>query len=61
MIRVVIIDDHPLYRQGLAMAVERAEDFTLVTDAAWLSYLISAIRAFSGDRSYPPGVMRPVS
>lgn len=34
MIRVAIIDDHPLYRHGLAMAVEQAEDFTLVADAA---------------------------
>ena len=34
MIRVAIIDDHPLYRHGLAMAVEQAEDFTLMADAA---------------------------
>lgn len=34
MIAVAIIDDHPLYRQGLALAVEQADDFTLVADAA---------------------------
>jgi DNA-binding NarL/FixJ family response regulator len=33
MISVAIIDDHPLYRQGLAMAIEQADDFTLVADA----------------------------
>jgi DNA-binding NarL/FixJ family response regulator len=34
MISVAIIDDHPLYRQGLAMAVEQDEDLTLLADAA---------------------------
>jgi DNA-binding NarL/FixJ family response regulator len=34
MISIAIIDDHPLYRQGLALAVEQADDFTLVADAA---------------------------
>jgi DNA-binding NarL/FixJ family response regulator len=34
MISVAIIDDHPLYRHGLAMAVEQAGDFTLVAGAA---------------------------
>lgn len=29
-VTVVIIDDHPLYREGLAKAVEGAEDLTLV-------------------------------
>jgi DNA-binding NarL/FixJ family response regulator len=33
MTSVAIIDDHPLYRQGLAMAIEQADDFTLVADA----------------------------
>jgi DNA-binding NarL/FixJ family response regulator len=33
MISVAIIDDHPLYRQGLAMAIEQADEFTLVADA----------------------------
>jgi DNA-binding NarL/FixJ family response regulator len=33
MISVAIVDDHPLYRQGLAMAIEQADDFTLVADA----------------------------
>ena len=34
MISVAIIDDHPLYRQGMAMAVEQAGDFTLAAEAA---------------------------
>jgi DNA-binding NarL/FixJ family response regulator len=34
MISVAIIDDHPLYRQGLALAVEQADDLTLAADAA---------------------------
>jgi DNA-binding NarL/FixJ family response regulator len=34
MISVAIIDDHPLFRHGLAMAVEQAGDFTLVAGAA---------------------------
>jgi DNA-binding NarL/FixJ family response regulator len=33
MTSVAIIDDHPLYRQGLAMAIEQADDFMLVADA----------------------------
>jgi DNA-binding NarL/FixJ family response regulator len=38
MISVAIIDDHPLYRQGLAMAVEQADDFTLKADAASIEH-----------------------
>jgi DNA-binding NarL/FixJ family response regulator len=38
MISVAIVDDHPLYRQGLAMAVEQADDFTLVGDAASIEH-----------------------
>jgi DNA-binding NarL/FixJ family response regulator len=34
MISVAIIDDHPLYRQGLALAVEQAGDCTLAAEAA---------------------------
>jgi DNA-binding NarL/FixJ family response regulator len=34
MISVAIIDDHPLYRQGLAMAIEQDEDLTMLADAA---------------------------
>jgi DNA-binding NarL/FixJ family response regulator len=34
MISVAIIDDHPLYRQGLAMVVDQADDLTLVAEAA---------------------------
>jgi DNA-binding NarL/FixJ family response regulator len=33
MISVAIVDDHPVYRQGLAMAVEQADDLELVGDA----------------------------
>lgn len=38
MISVAIVDDHPLYRQGLALAVEQADDFTLVADAASIEH-----------------------
>lgn len=34
MISVAIVDDHPVYRQGLAMAVEAADDLALVGDAS---------------------------
>jgi DNA-binding NarL/FixJ family response regulator len=34
VISVAIIDDHPLYRHGLALAIEQADDLTLVADAA---------------------------
>jgi DNA-binding NarL/FixJ family response regulator len=33
MISVVIVDDHPVYRQGLAMAVDRAPDLELAGEA----------------------------
>ena len=38
MISVAIVDDHPLYRQGLALAIEQADDFTLVADAASIEH-----------------------
>ncbi|MGD0605756.1 MAG: response regulator transcription factor [Streptosporangiaceae bacterium] len=38
MISVAIIDDHPLYRQGLALAVEQAGDCTLRADAASIEH-----------------------
>ncbi len=34
MISVAIIDDHPLYRQGLAMVIDQSDDLALVADAA---------------------------
>ena len=34
VISVVIVDDHPVYRQGLAMAVDRADDLELVGQAS---------------------------
>jgi DNA-binding NarL/FixJ family response regulator len=34
MISVAIVDDHPVYRQGLAAAVEAADDLALVGDAS---------------------------
>jgi DNA-binding NarL/FixJ family response regulator len=34
MISVAIVDDHPLFRQGLAMAVEEDEEFALAASAA---------------------------
>ncbi len=33
MTTVVIVDDHPVYRQGLALVVEEDEDLTLVGQA----------------------------
>ena len=33
MISVIIIDDHPIYRQGMAMAVEQADDLEVVGEA----------------------------
>lgn len=42
MIRVAIIDDHPLYRHGLAMAVEQAEDFIVVPAAGAADDVIDA-------------------
>jgi DNA-binding NarL/FixJ family response regulator len=38
MISIAIIDDHPLYRQGLALTVEQAGDFTLVADATSIEH-----------------------
>jgi DNA-binding NarL/FixJ family response regulator len=38
MISVAIIDDHPLFRQGLAQVFERADDVTLVADAASIEH-----------------------
>src|ERR1700678_4379760 len=38
MISVAIIDDHPLYRQGLALAVEQAGDCTLRADASSIEH-----------------------
>ncbi len=34
MISVAIVDDHPVYRQGLAVAVDAADDLALVGDAS---------------------------
>ncbi len=34
MISLVIVDDHPVYRQGLAMAVEAADDLELLGEAS---------------------------
>jgi DNA-binding NarL/FixJ family response regulator len=41
VISVVIVDDHPVYRQGLAMAVDRVDDLELVGQAG-------SIEAFDG-------------
>ncbi len=34
MISVAIVDDHPVYRQGLALAVDEADDLELVAQAS---------------------------
>jgi hypothetical protein len=38
MISIAVIDDHPLYRQGLALTVEQADHFTLVADATSIEH-----------------------
>jgi DNA-binding NarL/FixJ family response regulator len=38
MISIAVVDDHPLYRQGLALTVEQADDFTLVADATSIEH-----------------------
>ena len=39
MIRTVVVDDHPVFRQGLVHAVEAADDFELVISAASIEAL----------------------
>jgi DNA-binding NarL/FixJ family response regulator len=34
MIKVAIVDDHPVYRQGLSMAIERSDDLDLAGHAS---------------------------
>lgn len=50
MISVAIVDDHPVYRQGLAMAVEGADDLELVGAA-------SSIEAFDASGVEPDVVL----
>ena len=50
MISVAIVDDHPVYRQGLAMAIEHADDFELVGEA-------SSIEAFDALGTRPDVVL----
>jgi DNA-binding NarL/FixJ family response regulator len=42
VIRVVVVDDHPVFRQGLAHAVEAAADFELVAAVAGVEDLSPA-------------------
>ena len=53
MISVAIIDDHPLYRQGLALAVEQAGDCTLRADAASIERLDCARLCMVAVRGLP--------
>lgn len=50
MISVVIVDDHPVYRQGLAMAVDGVDDLELVGQA-------SSIEAFDALGAKPDVVL----
>jgi DNA-binding NarL/FixJ family response regulator len=50
VIAVVIVDDHPVYREGLAMTVERADDLELAGQA-------SSIEAFDALDVHPDVVL----
>ena len=45
MIRVSVVDDHPVFRQGLAHAVEAADDFELVAAVASVEDLVATPEA----------------
>ena len=44
LIRVVLIDDHPLLRQGVAMALQRSGQIHVIADAATAEAGLSAVR-----------------
>jgi DNA-binding NarL/FixJ family response regulator len=50
MISVAIVDDHPLYRRGLAGAVDQADDLTVVAEA-------ESIEAFEAAGANPDVVL----
>jgi DNA-binding NarL/FixJ family response regulator len=45
VIRVSVVDDHPVFRQGLAHAVEAADDFELVAAVASVEDLVATAEA----------------
>src|SRR5579875_3156719 len=47
--KVLLVDDHDLIRQGLRRAFERADDFTVVGEAATIADAIAAVRANQPD------------
>ena len=49
--RVLLVDDHPLFREGLAAAVELDEEFTVVAQAARLPSRTSTGAFTAGSRS----------
>ncbi|ODT82195.1 MAG: DNA-binding response regulator [Pelagibacterium sp. SCN 64-44] len=49
MIRVVIVDDHPIFRQGLAMALEEAGDLTVCGQGASAEDAIALTRSLQPD------------
>lgn len=49
MIRVLIIDDHPVFRQGLALALEEAADITVCGQGATADEAIELARAYQPD------------
>lgn len=46
---VLLVDDHDLIRQGLRRAFERAEDFTVVGEAATVADALAAVASTSPD------------
>lgn len=49
MIRVLIVDDHPVFRQGLALALEEAADITVCGQGATADEAIALARAYKPD------------
>jgi DNA-binding NarL/FixJ family response regulator len=49
VIRVSVVDDHPVFRQGLAHAVEAADDFELVAAVASVEDLVATAVSGLGD------------
>lgn len=49
MTRVVIVDDHPIFRQGLAMALEEAGDLTVCGQGASAEDAITLARSLQPD------------
>jgi DNA-binding NarL/FixJ family response regulator len=49
-IKILVVDDHPMFRQGIAAVLQGEEDFTLVGEAA------NGIEAMEGFREWQPDV-----